>query len=284
MKKFLTVFSFALSLGLASFNLNSAHAQEQALPEIPAPIQNLVNEGAQIRYMGDDHGLQAWLTIKNGVEQYFYVMPDQNAFVMGMLFDKDGKLITVRQINRLRAQGDDILDDIADIPVKDTTAMQKEAMEFKSPSERLFYDVQNSNWVPLGQPNAPVIYSFVEPNCPHCHSFINDLLAQRLIREGKIQVRLIPIGFDEKGISQSAFLIAAPDPQDRWIRHMAGDETALPAKSGINQQGVQRNMAIMQSWKFDATPMIVYRNTGGEVKIIRGKPQDLNSILNDITK
>ena len=61
---------------------------------------------------------------------------------------------------------------------------------------------------------------------------------------------------EDESIAQAAFLLATPNPQERWFRHMDGDATALPAKSEINQQGVQRNLAIMHSWKFDVTPLM----------------------------
>jgi len=87
-----------LIYGLTTCDL---HAQE-ALPELPAPIQTLVDEGAQIRFLGRDKGFDGWLTIKNGQEQYFYVRPDRSAFLMGVLFDDKGEMITVDQVQRWR--------------------------------------------------------------------------------------------------------------------------------------------------------------------------------------
>lgn len=271
-----TIIAAAFSLILMA----SGFAQAQdALPSMPDPIKNLAEEGAQIRYLGRDYGFDSWLTIKNGQEQYFYVLPDQSAFVMGVLFDNKGKLITVDQVQRLRGSGDDLLDTLAgeDFTQADATP----DFEDLSPSERLFYDIENSNWVPLGQPGAPVIYSFVDPQCPHCHSFINEL-REGYLDKGKIQVRLVPIGFKDETKAQSAFLLATPNPQERWMRLMDGDENALPAKSEISQQGVERNLAIMQSWKFNVTPMIIYRGKDGTVKLVRGKPKDVDNMIADI--
>ncbi len=271
-----------LTIVLFSFSAPSAFAQAaQPLPQLPEPIQNLVNEGAQIRYLGKDNGLDAWLTVKNGVEQYFYVMPDREAFVMGVMFDKTGKLVTVEQVNRLRAQGDDLLDSLTDVPeANNPKALQKN--EIKTPAEQMFSDVEDSNWVPFGQPGAPILYAFVEMHCPHCHSFMNDLKNGKYLDEGKVQLRLIPLGFKEEAQAQAAFLLASPNPQERWFNFLAGQEDALPAKAEINKQGVQRNMAVMQSWKFDATPMAIYRGRDGSVKIIRGKPQDLAAVVADL--
>lgn len=254
----------------------------ESLPELPAPIQNLVDEGAQIRYLGRELGFDSWLTIKNGQEQYFYVQPDGKAFVMGVLFDDKGKLVTVDQVRRLREKGDTLLDTLAgdttgfDLPKAD----EQERFEFKTPGERLYNDIENSNWVALGQPGAPIAYSFIDPQCPHCHDFVEALKPE--LERGRIQLRMIPVGFKDETRAQAAFLMAAPDPQERWMRHMNGDQSALPAKAEINQQGVQRNLAIMQSWKLTATPMIVYRGKDGEIKIVRGQPKDLPGMIADL--
>ncbi|MBL4805492.1 MAG: thioredoxin fold domain-containing protein [Alphaproteobacteria bacterium] len=270
---------FSLILAFAYTPANSQPADP--LPNLPAPIENLVNEGAQIRYLGKDNGMDAWLTIKNGVEQYFYVLPDQSAFVMGVMFDADGKLVTVQQVQRLRAQGDTLLDTLTEFPTPQASETEK-PFEFKTPAEKMFADIESSNWVALGKPGAPVMYSFIDPQCPHCHNFIEELQSSGYFDSGQLQLRMIPVGFREETRAQAAYLIATPNPEERWFKHMEGDETALPAKSEINQQGVQRNLAIMQSWKFNVTPMIVYRGKDGSVKLVRGKPQSAASVIADI--
>ena len=264
-----------------------ALAQEEgktALPQLPDPIQNLVNEGAQIRYLGNDHGLDAWITIKNGKEQYFYVLPDKKAFLMGVMFDNTGKLVTVEQVSKLREQGDELLDILADDytpAIQEAQSKSDDRFEFKSPSEQLYYDIENSNWIPLGQRGAPVMYAFIDPQCPHCHNMIEDLRGTYL-DSGRVQLRIIPIGFREETRAQAAFLLASPDPASRLYRYLDGEEDAIPAKTEINQQGVQRNLALMQSWKFDATPMVIYRDQNGKVQIVRGRPQNVDEIVEQL--
>ena len=275
---------FALCL---FFTAAPAHAQGNTnLPTLPDPIKTLVTEGAQIRYLGREHGFDSWLTIKNGQEQYFYVLPDRSAFLSGILYDETGKLVTLRQLRKLREKSDPILDALMGENFagmnKADTGDDESAYEFKTPAERLFADIEQSNWVPLGAPNAPAAYAFIDPQCPHCHSFIEDL-KEDYITKGTVQIRIIPVGFKDETRAQAAFLMAAPNPQERWFKHMGGDETALPAKSEINQQGVQRNMAILQAWKFDVTPLIIYRGKDGGVKIIRGKPKDIKNFVSDLS-
>ena len=275
--------TLALSLALIGLSFTTATAQT-GVPELPAPIQNLVDEGAQIRFLGREHGFDAWLTIKNGKEQYFYVKPDRSAFVMGVLFDDKGEMITVDQVQRLQNSGDDALDVLTNetlVTDGNSKAREDQSFAFKTPSERLYYDLENSNWVPLGDIGAPVVYGFIDPQCPHCHRFIDEI-REDFIEKGRVQVRMIPVGFRDETKAQAAFLMATPNPQERWFQHMDGDAEALPAKTELNQQGVQRNLALMQSWKFSVTPMLVYRAKDGSVKIVRGKPQDPASMIADI--
>lgn len=273
-----------LALSILAYGLSTCelHAQD-AIPQLPAPIQTLVDEGAQIRFLGREKGFDAWLTMKNGQEQYFYVLPDRSAFLMGVLFDEKGEMITLDQVQRLQNSDGDLLDVLANesLVTDGNSKAQEQAFEFKTPSERLYYDIENSNWVPIGETGAPIIYSFIDPQCPHCHTFI-ETIRKDYIEKGRVQVRMIPVGFREETKAQAAFLMATPNPEERWFKHMDGDETALPAKSELNQQGVQRNLSVMQSWKLNVTPMIIYRGKDGQVKIVRGKPQDPAGMIADI--
>ena len=272
-----------LSLSAVSLGATNVQAQnDTVLPKLPDPIQNLANEGAQIRFLGKDLGLEGWIAIKNGQEQYFYVMPNTGAFLTGILFDAKGQAVTIEQVKQLRAQNGGLLDALAaDAPI--TTAEKDDTSdryEFKTPSEQLFSDIENSNWVPMGQAGTPVFYGFVDPQCPHCHDMMKEMRPH--IEAGRVQVRMVPVGFKEQTKAQAAYLLATPSPEKVWWRHMDGDANALPAKAEISQQGVERNMSIMQSWKLSVTPLIVYRGKDTKVKIIRGKPKDIEALIKDL--
>lgn len=260
---------------------------QESIPTMPDALQLLVDRGAQARYLGKRHGMDGWITIFQGQEQYYYVTPDGQGFLMGLLFDKDGTMATVEQVRDLQSQSGEVLDFLAaDRPIDDqdlATAIREtnEAFEYKTPAERMFADVENSNWIEFGSRDAPVIYSFMDPQCPHCHEFMKDM-KQAYIEKGLVRVRMIPVGFREETLAQSAFLLAAPDAKERWYNHLDGDASALPAKAGTSTQGIQKNLALMQTWKFDVTPMTIYRGKDGKVKIIRGRAGNMADILADL--
>lgn len=279
-------FIILIATFIISLALPVATKAQEAIPALPDALQILVDKGAQARYLGTRHGMQGWVTIFQGQEQYYYVTPDGQGFLMGLLFDADGTMATVEQVRDLQSQSGDVLDFLAmDKPPGEdlATAMKKtdEAFEYKTPAERMFQDVENSNWIKLGAENVPVIYSFMDPQCPHCHEFMKDL-KDSYIEKGLVQLRLIPVGFREETLAQAAFLLAAPDAKERWYNHLAGDTSALPAKSGTSTQGIQKNLALMQAWKFDVTPLTIYRGKDGKVKIIRGRAGNMADILADL--
>ncbi len=266
----------------------TAPAQNQKEPPLPASLQTLVQQGGQVRYLGRELGMDGWIAIRNGKEEYFYAPPDGNALMMGLLFDKNGKMITVRQVKELQEKSGKSLEPFAANPPAKSTVTANGPLapplsKFKTPAEQLYDDVTYANWIPLGSPDAPFIYAFVDPQCPHCHDMLLEM-QKKYIESNQLQVRIIPVGFHDDTVEQAAFLLAAPDPQTVLFKHLNGDKTALPAMPDVNTQGVQRNLAIMQSWKFDVTPIVIYRAANGSVKIVRGKPRDVAALLADLPK
>ena len=279
-------FSLMLLLGLCVVVSANKTVAQGNLPDMPDALKLLVDRGAQARYLGKRHGMDGWITIFQGQEQYYYVTPDGQGFLMGLLFDKDGTMATVAQVRDLQKQNDDVLDILAidKKPEADLATAIREtnkAFEYKTPAEKMFVDIENSNWIRFGDKQAPIIYTFMDPQCPHCHSFMKDL-RKDYIEKGLVQVRMIPVGFREETLSQAAILLASSDAKERWYSHLDGDKSALPARSGTSTQGIQKNLALMQRWKFSVTPMTIYRGKDGKVKIIRGRASNMNDILADL--
>lgn len=265
-----------------------AQSKGASIPDVPEALEALSERGAQLRYLGKEHGMDGWIAIYQGQEQYYYITQDGKAFVTGLMFGQDGRPITIDQVRTLQQQGGEFLDLLAEgetkpealADVKNETSVVDTA-KTKSPAERMFADVENGNKIRLGQSNAPVLYSFIDPQCPHCHEFIK-AIRKDYIEKGLIQVNLLPVGFIQGSPEQASLLLAAPNGEELFYKHLDGDTTALPAKEGVSTQAVMKNMAIMQAWKFEVTPLSVYRSRTGEIKIIRGVPKDIPGMIADL--
>ena len=256
-------------------------------PELPELLKTLEKQGVVLRYLGGDYGLDGWVGFKNGIEQYFYVTKDKQAIISGQLLNNKGDQVTLRQINTLRAN-DPSTDQLANPAQAEVSAPEapKVATEEKagpSKSEQFLADVEASSWVALGQKTAPVIYTFIDPQCPHCHDMIDDFRESGILDKGLVQLRVIPVGLsNETSLKQAANLLSSPNPAVALYKHLDGDKAALLTDANPNTQSVQRNMVLMQSWKIDVTPFSLYKNKNGEIKILRGRPSDLNALAADL--
>jgi len=276
-----------LVLLLAILLIIPIYGPAQAQPSnLPQALKTLQERGAQTRYLGKRFGMDGYIAIFQGKEQYYYVTPDGKGFVMGLLFDQDGKMETLDQVRILQQENGDVLDILAqdspaDEPLTQAIEETSEAFTYKTPAQRMFADIQNSNWVEIGDKNAPVIYSFMDPQCPHCHSLMMDVKEQ-YIDKGLLRVRVIPVGFRQETLAQAAFLLASPNAQQLWYDHISNPDKQIPASAQTNISGVEKNLALLQTWKFDVTPLTVYQNKEGEIKIIRGRIGDLNALIADL--
>lgn len=263
----------------------AALAQKAGEPPMPKPLKTMVDEGAQVRYIGSELGLNGWLAIQKGKEQYFYATPNGEAVVMGLLFETEtGRLVTMDQIRKIQKESGDVLSLFSEAPRPEEKPAEVATADLalKSPAEKMFEDIEATNQITFGEASAPVVYAFMDPQCPHCHAFMQDL-RKTYLPNAQVQLRMIPVGFNKDTLAQAAFLLGAPDAENRFLRHLDGDKLALPVSYDINQQGVERNMSVMQGWKLNVTPLIVYRSGKGEVKIIQGRPKDMAAMVRDLT-
>lgn len=289
---------YSLALFLSMFFLWTLAEAQESQPAIPAPIQNLVSDGAQLRYLGLEYGLNGWLILKNGEEQYFYSTPDGQGILMGILFNNKGDTVTLRQINALRKKEGPAIDKLAGYsePIRPTETPNTPAIspDFTNPeallkaavkpkSEQLFEGVQNANWIKFGLDTAPAIYTFIDPECPHCHDLVQKIRKSGYLEEGLLQLRLIPVGvLSENSLIEASYLLASPTAQNDFYRHLDGEKDVLSSDKSINTQGVQRNIKLMQDWKLDVTPFTVYRARDGKVKVLQGVPEDIKTIITEL--
>ncbi len=272
-KTWVAVFAI-LVLSVSVIMPHLSHAQS-AEPQPPEALQGLLQGGGALRYMGRDQGVDGWVTIKNGQEQYFYVTPGGQAIISGILYNPEGEVVTKRQIEQMRQRAG-----IETTPSVTTSATAKKPA---SRSELLMQAVEATNWFKLGDDAAPVVYSFIDPQCQHCHEFLKQIRTDKLIEDGKIQLRLIPVGIVNKdSIGQAAALLEDADAAKRLYDAVDGKENAILVPEGINTQAVQKNLATMQAWKMTATPFTVFRGGDGQVKIVRGAPNSIKSLVDQL--
>ena len=307
---YVALFTIVLTLLYADV----AKAQDSKTPAYPPYVKLLVDQGVQVRYLGKGLGLDTWLTARNGQVQYVYVTPNQEANIVGVLIDRNGKLITADQLSvfaqqnpesfknfaataipgvkeALEKQEDSSTEEAQKVDTPNEPSAENFAKTLKktdtasSPAEKLYADIETTNWFEVGKAHAPLVYAVIDPDCTHCHRLIQTLRQDKAYEKGQIRTRLVPVGImSGDALYRAGTLLSLPDKEKTFFAHIDGDEKALPVDEEATLGAVTKNMTFLQNWNLDVTPFLVYRSKDGSLKIVRGVPKDMDAFLKDIGK
>jgi protein-disulfide isomerase len=285
-----------LLLGLMSTQLFAAPTtpakRSEPDPHNNAAISKLLPEGVRTYYLGNELGVDGWLLIKGGRIQIAYTLPDGKSAIIGALFDGDGQNISAQQMQTLVAAHPEIDVEMKMLAARvssgqveataDITGGQSAPVNPQSPGEQLIRELSVAKSVTLGNPSAPLMLMVMDPNCPHCKATWR--LLRDFVMANKLRVQLIPVadvGSDnERAATQ---LLKNSQPLVAWDNHVAGDKNAL---AGAADQAlvtdVQNNHRIIDRWKINSTPYMVYRSRDGVVKIVKGEITQLAAVVADL--
>ena len=160
-----------------------------------------------------------------------------------------------------------------------TSASQAPAMD----AERLLEDVRrNALWFSVGADDAPAVYAFIDPTCPHSARAVAALADG--IDAGRLQLRvaLAPVVSDGAG-DVIAAIFAADDPAAAFVAHeIRVHETgrsglkpaALDEMPEALKRGVRRNVDLLASHGVVGVPFFVHATAAG-ARIVSGAPDGL---------
>ncbi len=266
-------------LVFTSFFVTSVFANPLPVPpkveNIPALKVFAEESGAAVEFVTRQHGVDMWVATKGDVMQVIHTTPDGQGMLMnGFLFSPEGRLVT-----------DQILEDYAagkvlSIDEKVNTVQTKQ--EPKTPGDKLWSDLGNSHYIEFGSKSAPLVYTFVDPFCPHCKLFWSNISAP-YVNEGRVRIRLVPVGvLGEESANVASYILRQNDRQQAWLALVAQtmDASVLQTKGDLSM--IFDNFKLMQKWKMSSTPFSVYKGSDGKVKMYRGNPDDIIDLVSQI--
>lgn len=249
------------------------------------PLKRLVETGTELTYLGYSYGMHGWLALKEGRIQILYANDDLQAVVNGILYGADGQSVTAQQLAILRQSGFNLDEKTASEEVHTDGLNKAESAVRNSPGEQLMAAISQARWFPIGKNTAPILYIVVDAECPHCKQLFQSL-DSTFIETGQVQVRLVPVSFlGEASTQLGAAVLSAADPVASW-RSLMKDGGGALATQPINPSAltaIQENTLLMSKWNVNATPYSIYRGRNGRVKIISGRPQDVGSVVVDVS-
>jgi thiol:disulfide interchange protein DsbG len=258
-------------------------------PSAPA-LQYLRSRGNQLRFMGRLHGLDAYFAeAASGSIQTFYITPDGQAAIAGLMFNTQGQNITMGQVMTLLQSDPQALEAAnrlqADAEKQSLQKSQLTPQQQLAKAEAVLDAIDTTNWFRLGVEDAPIVYMVLDPNCPWCERSMQ-LLAP-LVGQGQIQLRLIPIGLlADTSLAKAAAIISSPNPGEALQRYEGRAKSGPPANT-VTQDSillVRQTEQFTRDYELEGTPHFVFRGFDGVPRIIRGMPRNMPDDLMNLVR
>ncbi|WP_262378275.1 thiol:disulfide interchange protein DsbG [Pseudomonas sp. WS 5532] len=228
-------------------------------PDKPTAVEEyLMAKGNQIVQAFPAASGMKGIVVDNGTEKrLFYVTPDGQSLVAGMMFDVQGTNLTTVDLGRTNVPN------LAQAPDEKLSAAQRSA---------LWEKVSKLNWFSEGT-SSRIIYVFFDPSCAYCHELWGMLRTP--VSAGEVQVRWIPVSLlrvSSSELSASIYARSAKGEQLSVIMaEMANRQLQTAPVSEEVKQRLADNLAVFREAGFRRIPMILYRD-GGQVRVYEGSP------------
>lgn len=256
-------------------------------------MQNLKNIGAKIFYLGEQLGLHGWFVVKDKQVQILYTTPDNKALLVGALLSAEGANISQQQVLTLASGNPEVQALLRDSSAKakenepssevSKLAQTKDSAAVASPSEQFYLELLKAAGHTFGKAEAPLLIMIMDVNCPFCHQTWKQL--EPLVESEKIRVRMVPINaLGGESLEKAAAWLSSKDPLGDWKKYISGaSDVFIPSTDHSEKQtAVFDTTDLAKKWGVDQTPYLLYRGRGGKMRLIVGKPHNIDAVLGDI--
>lgn len=143
---------------------------------------------------------------------------------------------------------------------------------------------------PVGNPNAPVVWMFSDPQCPYCHADWDDL--KPLVLAGKINVHVVLVDRVQSSEKYNLAIMSQPNPGIAWLRGWGSSANLgnipAPPPAGSSQfhkaaTWLSDNMAAVGKLHITATPYFAYTDKAGRFHAAQG-PRSVTAFLRPLIK
>jgi len=277
----------------------------------------LESQGVTLTALGEEGGLSAYLgEAPGGQMQVFYLTPDGQHIVAGMMFREGGSNVTAAQLAAMRERFNAERRRIQEQESRMATAQQAlgggldraltpapqraplpSAQEARPASpgpsaehvalrDRVVRAAEATAWFSLGRDGAPVVYMLADPQCPHCHNVWAQLRPR--IEAGEIMVKIILVGALPGSEERAISILSRSEPGRAWLAGEGSTNARVappPAETSRQFQMAQRllraNLDFAREMGIRGTPWLAYVGRDGELRTVEGAT-DMGVFLRNI--
>jgi thiol:disulfide interchange protein DsbG len=236
-------------------------------------LQHIASAGATLLDLGTEHGMRTVFAKSGNAFQVFYVAPDGQAVIGGIMWDQAGRDVTRDQVKSIPG-------------VIPTVRLGPEAKASPAATEVPLASplalVQETTYGTVGSSDAPHLWMFIDPFCAFSVRAMQQL--QPYVKAGKVQLSVIPISvldYEDHGFSTPAAKIMVSEPADQMVADWtSGSLKGTPSADALAL--LERNMQAASALHLKGTPTLIWRESDNAVGRADGVPPDFNAIIASI--
>ena len=236
----------------------------------PTQLQTIANDN--ITDLSVEHGLPGFFVRSGPQFQVFYITPDKERLIPGVMWDAAGKNITRKQIA-------DIPGAVATVVVGSGETGQSSSTEGLVAALPL---LRKAFFGTSGPVSAPHLFMLVDPQCIYSIRALQML--QPYVAAGRLQVSVIPLSVldqEDQGQSTRSALALLSKPAGELVsawRTGSVNDTPNPEAA----ERLRANMAIAQAIGLKGTPTFIWRKSDGAEGRIDGIPMSMDALVSSI--
>ena len=253
--------------------LPAAHIISAAeISRVPA-LRRIASAGAQLTDLGTEQGLRTVFARNGQSFQVFYLTPDGQGAVGGVMWDAAGRNVTRQQVSSIDGAIPTVT--IGAAPTAPPRTPQTTATSALQAAASTTYGM-------TGVASAPRLWVFIDPLCSFSVRAMEQL--RPFIASGKVQVAVVPLSlldYEDQGRSTVAARVmlskGAERMVDAWTSNaLSGNPDATSAAT------LQANMAVSEALALRGTPTFYWRKADGSEGRQEGLPTDIGAMIASI--
>ena len=252
-------------------------------------LRRITSTGATVYEIGNramNHGLQGVYAVNGDIFRVFYLTPDGQALIGGVLWEQDGHNVTRDTIAPIKGAIPTVT--ITGAKPGATPPGQAAPAANATLSPALAKRVSQASLGLIGQDGRPRVTMVIDPLCPWSIRALAEL--EPFVARGDIQLALLPIAINDHengGASTpaaTALLSVVPfEMEAAWekiidLHHVADDMPRTDA-AALHLQG---NMAVAHAIGVRGTPTLIWRDKAGVSHVTEGVPRDIGQLVREM--
>ena len=239
------------------------------ISRVPA-LRRIASKGAQLTDLGTQHGLRTVFARNGQSFQVFYLTPDGQGAVGGVMWDAAGRNITRQQVSSIDGAIPTVIIGTTLAPTPRTTPEMAGTSALQA--------VASTTYGTVGVTTAPRLWVFIDPLCSFSVRAMEQL--RPYVAAGKVQVAAIPLSvLGPRSTAAARVMLSngADHMVDAWTGNaLTGEADATSAAT------LQANMAVSEALAVRGTPTFYWRNADGSEGRQEGLPSDIGAMIASI--